>query len=99
MRMKINLASRGKIWHFRRMATTLQTTPRPLGQNCIARMSTIQDMSAMLSALSSAGCFYIEKTPQTVIVTHPQSNAEVLRGLAKGPGGPWIVRYDRRLFA
>lgn len=62
----------------------------------ISRMLDSENINAMVKALRQAKVFTIERTKETIIITHPKAG-EVLRSLRNK--AVWITRYNKNLFA
>ncbi len=61
------------------------------------KISSNEDMAAMLSALKVSAVFDIQKDSETCVVKHRASGKEVLRSL-RSPAG-WVTRHHSQLFA
>ena len=55
-----------------------------------------EHLTAMVKAMRKVPAFVIQKTRETVVVTHPQAG-EVFRSI-RTMGGVWITRHADNLF-
>ena len=62
----------------------------------ITRVLSRKHINAMVKAVRAAKLFTVERTPETVIVTHTTTGKEVFRSLRHGTS--WITRYHEKLF-
>lgn len=62
----------------------------------LSRLLDNANIKGMIKALAATKAFDIDKTTDTIIVTHTKSGTEVLRALKNR--AIWITRYNKNLF-
>ena len=65
----------------------------------IPSLNTTVEINEMEKALTITGVFTIERTAETIKVTHTKSGKLVLQSLRKGRTNAWITRTHPKLWS